>query len=70
MSLGAKMGHRAGGCDCAVVVPHSQVEDAAPAELCPPSQQAATLVVKLNMNHLNSSPKLGEVDARSADGGV
>ena len=25
---------------------------------------------KLNMNHLNSSPKLGEVDARSADGGV
>jgi hypothetical protein len=25
---------------------------------------------KLNMNHLNSSPKLGEVDAQSADGGV
>ncbi len=68
--FGGKNGAPGGGCDCAVVVPQSQVEKAAPAELCPSGQQAATQVVKLNKNHFSSSPKLGEVDARSADGGV
>ena len=28
------------------------------------------IFLKINKNHFNSSPKLGEVDARSADGGV
>ena len=52
------------------IVSHGNIKHPLSRELRPPGQQAAAQVVKLNMNHLNSSPKLGVVDAQSADGGV